>query len=135
MVAVAHDDNDTITVSWEQPPDSPPVTSTTVTFCPTSSPNCGKSVNCTSPCTFRGLDPDTEYQFTVVPNNNCASRTGCPGSSVTAQITTCKYSMTTYWPMGTYVLGHCMYVLANMHVLRMISELAYSSLISLVVYL
>ena len=102
VVAVAHDDNDAITVSWEQPPNSPPATSTAITYCPTSSPNCGKSMNCTSPCTFRGLDPDTEYQFTVIPNNNCASHTGCPGSSVTAQ-TTCKYSMTMYMCTSLYV--------------------------------
>jgi hypothetical protein len=27
------------TVTWSQPPNSPPVTSTAVTYCPTSSPN------------------------------------------------------------------------------------------------
>ena len=35
-------------VTWQQPPNTPPVTSTTVTYCPTSSPNCGNSVNCTT---------------------------------------------------------------------------------------
>ena len=55
MVTVAHDDNDAITVTWQQLPNTPPVTSTTVTYCPTSSPNCGNSMNCTSPCTISGL--------------------------------------------------------------------------------
>jgi uncharacterized protein (DUF1499 family) len=33
------------TVTWSQSA-SLPVTSTAVTYCPTSSPNCGNSVNC-----------------------------------------------------------------------------------------
>ena len=72
-----------ISLTWEQPPNTPPVTSTTVTYCPTSSPNCGDSINCTSPCTVSGLDPGTEYQFTVIPNNNCGSPTGCTENNVT----------------------------------------------------
>ena len=91
VVAVAHDDNinDAITVTWQQPPNTPPVTSTTVTYCPTSLPNCRNSMTCTSPCTISGLDPGTEYQFTVIPNNNCGSPTGCTGNNATAQ-TVCE---------------------------------------------
>ena len=60
-----------ISITRQQPPSTPPVTSTTVTYCSTSSPNCGNSMTCTSPCTINGLDPGTEYQFTVIPNNKC----------------------------------------------------------------
>ena len=31
-------------LTWNQPPDIPPVTSTTVTYCLTASPNCGDIV-------------------------------------------------------------------------------------------
>ena len=55
----------------------------------TSSPNCVNSMTCTSPCTISGLDPGTEYQFTVIPNNNCGSPTGCTGNRATAQ-TACE---------------------------------------------
>ena len=89
MVAVACDNNDAIIVTWQQLPNTPPVTSTTVTYCPTSSSNCGDSRNCTSPCTVSGLDPGTEYQFTVILNNNCGSTTGCTGNTVTAH-TACE---------------------------------------------
>ena len=86
VVAVGKGDNNAITVTWQQPPNTPPVTSTTVTYCPTSSPNCGNSINCASPCTISGLDPGTEYQFTVIPNNNCGSPTGCTGNTATVEI-------------------------------------------------
>ena len=60
-----------------------PVTSATVTYCPTSSPNCGISMNCTtSPCTISGLDPCVEYNLSAIPNNNCGSPTGCTGNSM-----------------------------------------------------
>ena len=72
-----------VSLTWQQPPNTPPVTSTTVTYCPTSSPNCGNSVTCTSPCSISGLDNGTEYQFTVIPNNNCGSPTGCTGNTAT----------------------------------------------------
>ena len=73
------------TVTWQQPPNTPPVTSTTVTYCPTSSPNCGNSMNCTSPCTISGLDPCVDYNVTITPTNNCGSATGCTGSMVAAK--------------------------------------------------
>ena len=95
VVAVAHDDNDAITVTWHQPPNTTLATFTTVTFCPTSSPSCGNSMNCTSPCTISGLDPGTEYQFTVIPNNNCGSPTGCTGNNATAQ-TACECDIHLY---------------------------------------
>ena len=41
-------------------------------------------MNCTtSPCIISGLDPGTEYQLTVIPNNICGSPTGCPGNTAT----------------------------------------------------
>ena len=88
--AIVNDRSDVIDVTWLQSNDSHPITSTTVTYCPTSSPNCGNSINCTSPCTIGGLDPGTEYQFTVIPNNNCGSPTGCP-ENTTIATTTCTY--------------------------------------------
>ena len=72
-----------VSLTWQQPPNTPPVTSATVTYCPTSSPNCEDGMNCTSPCTISGLLNDTEYQFTVTPNNNCGSPTGCTGNTMT----------------------------------------------------
>ena len=75
-----------VLLTWQRRPNTPPVTSTTVTYCPTSSPNCGNSMNCTtSPCIISGLDPGTEYQFTVIPNNNCGSPTGCTGNMATVR--------------------------------------------------
>ena len=62
-----------VSITCQPLTNTPPVTSTTVTYCPTSSPNCGNSMNCTSPCITSGLDPGTEYQFTVIPNKNCGS--------------------------------------------------------------
>ena len=86
--AIVNDKSDVIDITWLQPNDTAPVTFTTVTYCPTSSQNCGNSTNCTSPCTISGLDPGTEYQFTVIPNNNCGSPTGCP-ENTTIATTTC----------------------------------------------
>ena len=43
----------------------------------------------TSPCTINGLDPGTEYQFTVIPKNNCGSATGCAENTATAE-TACE---------------------------------------------
>ena len=75
------DDPTTCTVTWAQP-STVPVTSTTVTYCPTSSPNCGIRVPCTSPCSIGGLDPYMEYLFTVTSNNSCGSSVGCRSNTV-----------------------------------------------------
>ena len=80
-----NEDFTTVSVSCQQPPNTPPVTSTTVTYCPTSSPNCGNSVTCTSPCTISGFNACEDYQLTVVPNNKCGSTTGCTGNSVMSE--------------------------------------------------
>ena len=82
--AIVNDRNDVIDVTWLQSNNTHPVKYTTVTYCPTSSLNCGYSVNCTSPCTISGLDSGTEYQFTVIPNNDCGSPTGCPENTTIA---------------------------------------------------
>ena len=78
-------ENFTRTTVTRQQPNTPPVTSTTVTYCPTSSPNCGNSMTCTSPCTISGLDPCVNYRITITPTNNCGSATGCTGSMVVAK--------------------------------------------------
>ena len=75
-----------VSLTWEQPPNSTLVTSTTVTYCPTSSPNYGNSMTCTSPCTITGLHNGTEYQFTVIPINISGSPNGYTGN--TANVTT-----------------------------------------------
>ena len=86
VTTVRSDDFTNATVSWQQPSNTP-VTSTTVIYCPTSSPNCGNSMNCNSPCTISGLDPCMDYSFTVILNNNCGNATGCIENSknVTSQ--------------------------------------------------
>ena len=65
----------------------PPVTSTTVTYCPTSSPNCGNYMICptTGTCTISGLDPCVEYNMSVTPNNNCGAAAGCTSMVVDSQ--------------------------------------------------
>ena len=98
---------DVVNVTWQQAT-LPQVTFTTVTYCPTSSPNCGNSVNCTSPCTICGLDPGTEYQFTVIPNNICGVPTGCTGHNATAE-TTCEFN----WIL---IVCACTYVRMYVHV-------------------
>ena len=75
-----------VMLTWQQPQDPPPVTFTTVTYCPRLSPNCGDSMNCTNPCTISGLNNSADYQFTVFLNNNCGSRTGCTGNMATAKL-------------------------------------------------
>ena len=62
-VMVAYAGADVFALAWQQPSSTPPVTSNTVTYCPTSSPNCGNRKNCISPCVVGGLDPFIEYNF------------------------------------------------------------------------
>ena len=90
MEAVSLNDNDGVRVSWEQPPDSPPVTYTTVTYCNTSQ-SCEIRTCTSSPCIIEGLGPGTEYHFTVTPSNNHGNAVGCTGNRATAR-TTCKYN-------------------------------------------
>ena len=89
------------TVTWSQPPNSPPVPTTTVTYCPTSSPNCGNSTTCTSPCTISGLNPCVNYSLTVTPSNNCGSATGCTTNTVDSP-SQGQYDivLVTAWPLG-----------------------------------
>ena len=58
-------------LTWQQPPNTPPVTFTTVTYRLT-----GDSMNCTIPCTITGLHNGTEYQFEVIPDNISGSPNG-----------------------------------------------------------
>ena len=59
-------------------------------------------MTCTSPCSISGLDPGTEYQFTVIPNNNCGSPTGCTGNTATAQ-TACECDMYLYMSICAFI--------------------------------
>ena len=70
------DECTSVGVTWEQL-NPPAVTSTTVAYCPTSSPNCGDSINCTSPGIIHGLTSTEDHSFTVIPSNNCGLTTGC----------------------------------------------------------
>jgi hypothetical protein len=76
-----NDDFTAVNITWSQPTTFPP-TSTAVTFCSTSSPDCGNSVTCTSPCTIIGLNPCLNYSVTVTPSNNCGSASSCPENNV-----------------------------------------------------
>ena len=70
-------------LTWQQPPNTPPVTSTTVTYCRSiPSPNC-VNMTCSSPCTIGGLLNGTRYEVTVMPNNNCGKNVGCPANATT----------------------------------------------------
>ena len=64
-----------VEVAWNEPSSTPTVTFVTVTYCPKSSPNCRENITChpTNPCTIDGLMPNTTYDFSVTPNNNCGA--------------------------------------------------------------
>ena len=109
VTSVRIDNFTSTTVTWQQPPNTPPVTFTTVTYCPTSSPNCGESMNCTSPCTISGLDPCLNYSIILTVTNNCGSFTGCTGSMVAAK----------GYYLGVYtVYSYCILMLMCMLVLE-----------------
>ena len=90
MEAVSLNDNDAVRVSWEQPPNSPSVTYTTVTYC-TAAQSCENRTCTSNPCIIEGLSPGIEYSFTVIPNNNRGSAVGCTGNRATAEVT-CEYN-------------------------------------------
>jgi hypothetical protein len=90
VTAAPGDSADAVNITWEHPLNTPPTTHTTVTYCPVSSPiaNCGIIVTCTSPCMVSGLLPGAEYNFTVIPTNNCGSAGDCTRNIATL-ITEC----------------------------------------------
>ena len=59
-----------VEVTWEQLSNTTLATFT-VTYCPTSTPDCGTIAYCTCPCGIDGLVSGAEYNFTVTPFNNC----------------------------------------------------------------
>ena len=71
-------------------------------------------MNCTSPCTISGLDPGTEYQFTVIPNNNCGSPTGCTRNMAAAGTPCdCNYcDSVCLHKLGTYLFAELMLMFA-----------------------
>ena len=56
---------DTLTLQWTQPDE--PAGITTSVSCTPSSPGCAECI--TSPCNITGLNPSTEYEFTVTLNS------------------------------------------------------------------
>ena len=72
---------DSVNVTWTS---SSSQTSATITYCQVSSQGSCMSVVCSSsPCTIQGVRRDREYEYTVLPTNNCGSPSGCTGNAFT----------------------------------------------------
>ena len=70
---------DSITLQWTQPSEPDEITASV--SCTPPSPGCAECT--TSPCTITGLNPSTEYEFTVALNSG-----GCEASMSTALVKT-----------------------------------------------
>ena len=72
---------DSVNMTWTS---SPSQTSATITYCQVSPQGSCMSVVCSSsPCIIQGMLRDREYEYTVLPTNNCGRASGCAGNTST----------------------------------------------------